>query len=99
MLGSRWESRCSRVDLGLVPALQAARPDRTNRSRRAAENDRRHSRNAGRNLLVVSEIALSLGLLVGAGLLIRSFMQLQQFDLGFNPDNLTTMRISYPASK
>ena len=49
-----------------------------------------------RNGLVVAEIALSLVLLVGAGLLIRTFVGLQRVDLGFNPDNVLVTRLPFP---
>jgi predicted permease len=49
-----------------------------------------------RNGLVVAEIALSLILLVGAGLLMRTFVGLQRIDLGFNPDNILVARLPFP---
>jgi len=52
-----------------------------------------------RNCLVVSEVALALMLLVGAGLLIKSFFLLQRVDPGFDPDQVLTMRVALPASK
>jgi predicted permease len=52
-----------------------------------------------RRALVVSEIALAVMLLAGAGLMLRSFAKLQNIDLGFNPANVLTMRITLPAEK
>jgi putative ABC transport system permease protein len=52
-----------------------------------------------RGLLVVSEVAISLMLLIGAGLLIRSFLRIQQVDAGFNPDGVATAAITLPPGK
>jgi putative ABC transport system permease protein len=85
---------------GLVPALESSKPDMNESLKeggRGSTGGRRGSR--VRNLLVVSEIALSLVLLICAGLMIRSFVRLQAFDLGFNPNNLITMHVQLPGSK
>jgi len=74
---------------GLLPALQVAGRDLEEplkaASRSAGESS---SRQRLRNLLVVSEVILSLALLTGAGLLMRSFLALQHVELGFDPDNV-----------
>src|SRR5262249_42850855 len=85
---------------GAVPALQASKPDLNETLKeggRGTAGSRRGRRI--RDLLVVAEITVSLVLLIGAGLLIRSFVRLQSFDLGFNPRNLVTMRVQLPGSK
>ncbi len=60
-------------------------------SGRGASSGRRHNRM--RNLLIVGEVALSVVLLVGAGLLFRSFMQLQAVDAGFTSQQVLTVRL------
>jgi putative ABC transport system permease protein len=82
---------------GLAPAWQAARSvtyDVLKEGGRGSSAGARSQR--FRRALVVAEVALSLMLLVGAGLLIRSFLQLQRTDPGFRPDNVLTMRFSLP---
>jgi putative ABC transport system permease protein len=82
---------------GLVPALQAARLDLTEAlkegGRGAGGGAQRHRT---LNLLVVSEVALAVVLLVGAGLLVNSFVRLQQVSPGFDEKNLLTVRIDLP---
>jgi len=88
------------VLFGLVPALQASNPD-LNKSLKegSGRSTADSSRQRVRSLLVISEVALALMLLIGAGLLIRSFLQLQKVSLGFKTDNLLTMKISLPDSR
>jgi predicted permease len=86
------------VVFGLWPALQASRrfrPEALKEGGRGATSSGRRLRAA----LVVSEVSLSLILLAGAGLLVRSFMNLQKVDPGFRPANVLTMRISLPEAR
>jgi len=82
---------------GLFPALQAAKADvRASLS----EGGRGGSRQGRlRRLLVVAEVALALVLLVGAGLMVRSFVKLRQAPVGFTERNVLTMRVSLPDAK
>lgn len=82
---------------GLAPALHATNKDLFQPLR---EGGTRATGGRGafrlRNLLVIGEIALSLVLLIGAGLMIQSLQHLQRVDPGFNPENLLTMRLALP---
>jgi len=88
------------VGFGLVPALQASS---VNVNDTLKEGGRSGSegvqRNHLRSLLVVSEFGLALMLLIGAGLMIRTFAALEAVDPGFNPHNLTSMIVSVAGSK
>jgi putative ABC transport system permease protein len=85
---------------GVAPALQVSKMDLNEGlkegSRGGSDSPRRHRIRA---LLVVSEVALSLVLLVGAGLMIRSFSRLLAVDPGFKADHVLTAFVSLPASK
>jgi putative ABC transport system permease protein len=83
---------------GLAPAWHVSKPDLNNALK---EGGRQATPSAHRlrSSLVVFEMALSLVLLVGAGLLARSFLALVNTNAGFNPDNLITMNIVLPVAK
>ncbi len=85
---------------GLAPALQipaAAIGDALRASGRGATGDK--SRQWMRNGLVVSEIALACVLLVGAGLLSRSFLKVLDTDLGFRPERVAALRVDKPGPR
>jgi putative ABC transport system permease protein len=83
---------------GLVPALQSSRPDLSDALKEGARGSSGGSR-LFRNLFVVAEMALALVLLVGAGLMLRSFFQLHQVKTGFDTDRVLTMRVQLPTAK
>ena len=87
------------VIFGLVPALRASSPDQLSTLKQADRGGSlAHSRRF-RSSLVVAEVALALVLLVGAGLMIRSFARLLAIDTGFDPDGVVTMRLTLPGAK
>jgi predicted permease len=80
---------------GLAPALQGARAD-LNVTLKEGGRGAAGMRSRLRSALVVAEIALSLILLIGAGLLIKSFLRLLNADLGFNPEKVLSVQLSLP---
>ena len=85
---------------GLIPAVRSIRADgdpMSSLEKRSVTLGRSRSRLVG--ALVSAEVALTIVLLVGAGLLVRSAFQASRVETGFNQDNLLTMTISLPANK
>ncbi|MEM9291693.1 MAG: ABC transporter permease [Acidobacteriota bacterium] len=86
----------SGVLAGLVPALRSSRAALSHGLRAGARGAAGRRGGRLRGILVTAEIALTLVLLAGAGLMIRSFLALDQQDLGFDAKNLYTVRIDPP---
>jgi putative ABC transport system permease protein len=84
---------------GLAPALQASRQDSAATLKEGCRSGSGGARQRVRGLLVISEFALSLMLLIGAGLMVRSFLALEAIDPGFRPEGLLTMAVSVGGSQ
>jgi putative ABC transport system permease protein len=87
------------VIFGLAPAFEATRLNLSESLKEGGKSAGGMRAQRLRNSLVILEVALALVLLVGAGLLIRSFARLQGVDPGFNAHNLLTMKVSLPGRK
>jgi predicted permease len=93
-------SLLSGVLFGLMPTLQISRENFTEELKGSGKGSVDASRrNSVRNLLILSEVALSLLLLIGAGLLAKSFLRLQAVSPGFDIKNLLVMRLSLPKAQ
>jgi putative ABC transport system permease protein len=84
---------------GLAPAVRAARLDVNRTLRAGASPSASRAQVRLRGALMVAEVALTLVLLIGAGLMVRSFAALQQVRPGFDPSGVLTFRMSMPAAK
>jgi putative ABC transport system permease protein len=85
---------------GLAPALSASKTDLSESLKEGGRSGAEGGpRNLVRSSLVVIEVALSVMLLVGSGLLVRSFMLLRETETGFRQENLLTLQLSYRAGK
>ena len=99
-----WASRrCSPIVtgilFGLLPALQLSRPDVTGVLKDGGRSGTAgRSRQLARRVLVVLQLASSVVLALAAGLLIRSLIELNRIDLGFNPTNVLTAQLQVPAT-
>jgi putative ABC transport system permease protein len=83
---------------GTAPALAASRADLHKALQRTGRGSLDPGRQHVRNLLVISQVAAALALLVGAGLLVRSFGRLLDLDPGFDPKGVLTMQMVLPRS-
>ena len=85
---------------GLYPALQASRPNLSDALREGGRGGTAGAQgHRTRRMLAAAQVALVVVLLTGAGLLVRSFLELQRVHLGFQPENVLTMRVALPAAR
>ena len=87
------------IFLGMAPALRAARCDLNSALKEGGRSDSGTAYPALRNTLIIAEIALSLVLLVAAGLIMKSFAHLRQVEPGFTVNRLVTARLSLPGGQ
>lgn len=90
----------SSILFGLLPSLQSSRPhlvDALKEGSRTGGGGVKGQRM--RNSLVVAEVALALVLLIGSGLMMRSFLKLQKTDIGMDPSNTLTFRVGMPEAQ
>jgi putative ABC transport system permease protein len=84
---------------GLAPALQSARQDPQRSLQAGGRSGTSAARHRVRNALIVGEVSLSVILLIGAGLLVRSFLSLQQVRPGFDAGDVLTFQLALPAGR
>jgi len=88
------------LSFGIAPALQAAKIDLNEALKQSGGSSHLGAgRRKLRGALVVIEVAVALTLLVGAGLLIQTFVRLRNLDPGFNPENVLTVTTNLPRGK
>ena len=85
------------IVFGLVPAWQSSKPDVSDWLKEGGRSGSSHQRT--RSALIVAEIAVALVLLIGAGLLVQSFVRLRRVDLGYEPNGLLTIWVPAPFSR
>jgi putative ABC transport system permease protein len=86
------------IVFGLAPALRASSLDLLTQLKDSARGFTVTSQRL-RSTLVVTEVAMTIVLLIGAGLMVRSFARLISVDLGFNPERVVTVRLNLPDAK
>jgi putative ABC transport system permease protein len=87
------------IVFGLAPALRTLRINLVESLREGGQQTIAGHRQRLRNLLVVAEVSLAVVLVIGAGLMVRSLSALGRIDLGFNPEQVLTLRVSVPATR
>jgi putative ABC transport system permease protein len=99
LLFTIFSSLATGLIFGLAPALQTSRVSLTGTLKEGERGGDSRQHDRLRSILVVSEMALAIILLMGTGLLLHSFVRLQEVDPGFKPDHLLTMEVSLPDVK
>jgi putative ABC transport system permease protein len=89
-------STVTAILFGLVPAMRAAKQDLNRTLRFSASLSPTPVQSRIRNVLVIAEVALALVLLIGAGLMMRSFVRLQRVEPGFDSERVLSLRIALP---
>jgi predicted permease len=84
---------------GILPALRASKPDLNNDLKEMERGATSGSKRRSQSLMVVSEFAFTLVLLVGAGLFLRSFIRIVETNPGFNPSQTLAFDLSFPDAK
>jgi len=84
---------------GLAPAIQSSRPDLNEVLKEGGRTTAGGAKHRLRSVLVTTEIALAVVLLVGAGLMMKSLLKLLQSNVGFDPQNVLTMTVAVPPAK
>jgi putative ABC transport system permease protein len=92
-------SLATSVIFGWLPALQLSKQDLNDALKEGGRQNAAGAARGARELLIVAEVAVSIVLLVGAGLLIRSLWHLQQVDPGFAADKVLAMEVSLPTAR
>jgi putative ABC transport system permease protein len=87
------------IVFGLAPALHISQPDLNETLKEGGRSSSGGSRNRLRSLLVVAEVAMSLVLLISAGLLIKTMIRLREVNTGFNAQNMVTMNVLVATAK
>src|SRR6185312_8633429 len=87
------------VIFGLAPAIQSSKPDLNEVLKEGGRTTAGGAQHRLRSVFVTTEIALSVVLLVGAGLMMKSLLRLLQSNVGFNPENVLTLTVAVPPAK
>ncbi len=87
------------VIFGLAPALQSSRPDLNEVLKEGGRNTAGGAGHRLRSAFVMTEVALAVVLLIGAGLMMKSLLRLLQSNIGFSPENVLTMTVAVPPAK
>jgi predicted permease len=87
------------LTFGLVPALQLTRIPLARALRQGGRGETGPAHTLGRSLLLAGEVAFSVMLLIGAGLLVRSVLNIRNVQLGFEPEGVTQFTVSLPSAR